>query len=293
MSKKKGKMRSKTKIGVRKPPLSAIDWFIYIMGFSLALIVGVVVFPFGFWLNDLVVFHDPTLVAVTKDALDLLLLIPGMGWLFLAFGFLGRQFSAKQPIFGNPNITYGAFPWKKDLFPLFGPYSKQRSPKPLTHQERQKRKERLVTAGLCGALWLLCLAYGGATGACLRDDMSVTVFQVSHSGFQHVYTREEFEALELSVHYHSGGKSSRGYWDLSVEIEMEDGVCRSFCTNDFDRNDPDRYAVVLETLTKLKGLFPAGAVSIEGEGKIDHIIEKYEYDATQARMLRELFEVES
>lgn len=288
MSKKKGKMRSKTKIGVRKPPLSSIDSMIYLVSFSLAVEIGLAILPMYDWLYNRIVFGDPSVVAVTHGTAVTFVFFMMLGWLFGSLRFLWRNFSAKQPIFGNPNITYGVFPWKKDLFPVFGFYPEKGKLKRDTYQIRKKRKEKILTASFCVGMALLLLAYGGLCRACLRDDLTITVFDASDGALKHVYTREEFEALELSVHYHTGSKSSSGYWDLSAEIQMQDGKVRRFCYGGFRDHE-----VMLDTMRELKASLPDHAVTIEGTYKLDHIIEKYEYDTAQARMLRELFEVEA
>lgn len=287
MSRKKGKMRSKTKIGVRKPPLSVIDGMIYLVGFALSVGIGLAMLSMYDWLYDKLVFGDPSVVAVTHGTAMTFALFMMVGWLFGSLRFLWRHFSAKQPIFGNPNITYGVFPWKKDLFPVFGFYPEKGKLKRDTYQIRKKRKEKILMASLCVGMALLLLAYGGLRGACLRDDLTVTMFDAFGESLKHVYTREEFEALELSVHYHTGSKHSSGYWDLSAKIQMQDGKARRFCYGGFRDHE-----VIPDTMRALKASLPDHAVTMEGTDKLDHIIEKYEYDAAQARMLRELFEVE-
>lgn len=291
MGKSKGKMRSKTKIGVRKPPLSVIDILIYLAGFIFAVATTFGLPFFCIWLRDLIAFSNPAVVAVTGKAEWFWLAIIMFCWGFGSIGFLGRKFSARQPIFGNSKVTYGAFPWKKDLFPLFGFYPEKEKLKKYTYEIRKKRKERMMTLCLWLAVSLLLLGYGGLTGANLKEDHSITVFHISDASMMRVYTPEDFEKLMLNAHYHSGGKSS-GYWDYSIRVEMKDGTSRTFCSTDFKRNAPDRYVAALEAMTEIKGLFPPEAITIQGEDKVGYLAESYDYNARQAQMLRELFTME-
>jgi len=291
MSKSKGKMRSKTKIGVRKPPLSLLDWMIYLVSFCLAIGGGIALIPLCIRLRDIILFCDPTVLAVTQVSTELSVFIISMCFLFGFMGFLIKQLSARQPIFGNRKVTYGEFPWKKDLFPLFGSYPQKQKQRRDDYQSRKKRKERIMTLCLLVMFLMLLAAFGGLTGACLHDDHSVTVFGVSDGSLGQTYTHERFERLELSVHYHSGAKGG-GYMDYSIKIHMDDGKTRQFCRTDFSRNKPDQHTVALQTMTEIKSLFPPGSITIKGENNLELIIRDYDYDAAQARMLRELFDVE-
>lgn len=288
MSKSKGKMRSKTKIGVRKPPLSLLDWMIYLVSFPLAVALGFGVFKLYYAVFDMLA--DPTIVVRSGDGF-LFLLIVVLLWWFGALWFLCRMVSQKQPIFGNAQVTYGAFPWKKDLFPIFGDYPEKKKLKPETYQSRKKRKEHMIMVGIGFLCFCLLIVYCGIYGACLRDDHSVTVFRISSEGVKCVYTPDYFAELEISAHYHSGGKGT-SFWDLSMAIGMEDGKAVRFCLTDFDIRDPNRHIVALETITAIKGRFSPDSITVEGEEKIEYLIEQYDYEDEYARMLRELFDVE-
>ena len=288
MSKSKGKMRSKTKIGVRKPPLSMVDKILYLVSFPLVVAVGFGGFKLYYWVFDMLA--DPTVLVRTGDGF-LFVLIVLLLWWFGSLWFLCRMVSKKQPIFGNAQVTYGSFPWKKDLFPLFGDYPEKKKLKPETYQSRKKRREHMIMVGIGFLCFCVLIVYCGIYGACLRDDHSVTVFRISSEGVKYVYTPDDFAELEISAHYHSGGKGT-SFWDLSMAIGMEDGKAVRFCLTDFDRRDQNRHIAALETITRIKERFSPDAIIVEGEEKIDYLIERYDYDAHYARILRELFDLE-
>ena len=283
MGKSKGKMRSKTKIGVRKPPLSAVDKLIYAMGFLLVIGLLCASVLCYFLVYESIAFRDSAVVARTEDGYGVTFLVV-FGGLLETFFFLCKKLSAKQPIFGNTEVTYGVFPWKKDLFPLFGSYPEKEKLKKDTFQKRKKRKERFFTGCLFVAVYLVIMSFFGISGACMQDDNSVTVFSLSPDSVKHVYTTKDFAGLELSVDHHSGGKGS-GYWDLSMEIRMEDGTVRRFCDREFRDNE-----AALTAMTEIKALFPEEAVTIDGAKFLDRV--EGDYDAEQIHVLRELFELE-
>ena len=288
MSKSKGKMRSKTKIGVRKPPLSLLDLMIYLVSFPLAVAVGFGVLKLYYMVFDMLA--DPTVLVRSGDGF-LFVLIVVLLWWFGSFWFLCRMVSKKQPIFGNAQVTYGAFPWKKDLFPIFGDYPEKKKLKPETYQSRKKRREHMIMVGIGFLCFCVLIIYSGIYGACLREDHGVTVFRITSEGVKYVYTPDDFAELEISAHYHSGGKGT-SFWDLSMAIGMEDGKAVRFCLTDFDVRDLNRHIVALETITAIKGRFSPDSITVEGEEKIEYLIEKYDYEGEYARILRELFDLE-
>ena len=115
-----GKKRKKS-TAHRVSPLSKLDKTIYIV-LSVLLVIAVFGSIIG-WilLHGKIAFADPAVIACRVKSsclwgIPLLLFVSLVGMIVMVECFAGHH-----PLFGNKTIRYGEYPWKTDVFPLFGP----------------------------------------------------------------------------------------------------------------------------------------------------------------------------
>ena len=274
---KRGEKRKK-KTAHRAPPLSKLDKAIYIIAMLLfgPLILGILI---G-WdeLHERIAFRDPNVIAFRAGIFGV---FPFLLVLLGAFLFLAGCYASKRPIFGDKTIRYGDYPWKTDLFPLFGPQRKA--------VRRRASEQRFRTAVLriaTGALILslLLAALGVYRRTCLRDDRTIVTYNSLNQAGEPVSIPRDCERITIKAEkftYRSGAPS----WYYGVIIYSADGKKYEFSSRDFDRGHTD----CIRQMLAIKALFSPGQITVEREDMLDEMIKYNQLDEAQAALLRRLF----
>lgn len=256
-----------------RPPLSVLDECIW---WGLLLII--VAIPFlmviaYFGLQDRLFFKDGNTIAFSGHAFGVFSALPFFFLIVIVpLTFVVCCLEGKKPIFGNREIKYGQYPWKKDYFPIF----KNKGKKPV----HGKAICFYVLVWLLCLLATLCFAGLGFFGRdCLLQDNSVVSYNMFNHQGDKAYSENDYAHLTFKANY-----SGKYGMDFSVVIEMEDGKKFAFSDSDFKSIRGS-----LEKMTELKSIFPPYEISYEGIEIIEGHIENENYSEDNARMLYELF----
>ena len=145
--KKAGEKMAAKKIKTRKPPLSALDKFIYTT-LILLLFVGIFIGFSFFWLNvpDRIAFSDSAVVAHNGDSLFTTIFfcsLPMLIVLVIVMVPLQMGLSKKQPIFGNKKFKVIGFHPMVRAYPIFTKAFRDN----LSNKERKTIKTALTAWG--------------------------------------------------------------------------------------------------------------------------------------------------
>lgn len=281
------KKRKKTKNG-RTPPLSTLDKVIYWFAFTVFVLLCFAPLIYITIVGRRIAFADPTVIAFDPHGAGLAC-VPAALWFIVGGVILFESlYLSKRPIFGSSKIRYGVYPWKPDLFPMFGPQAR----KPLLKPKAKKHRHRLLI------LWVFILLLTMSlfplelfARDCLHNDLHITEYSLINTQKERFYTTEDYARLALRANFVLGYRSG-SYWDVSAEIEMADGRRFTYTVRDFDNSHPDYITTVLDTMTEIKGHFPSDAVTIKGDQNLHKVIAHYDLDTTQAEQLRLLFTIQ-
>ena len=278
MAKKRKKIRRP-----QTPPLSWVDKAIYCALFLLLLVGMVLAIVLMDALRAKIAYREPTALAF-RGRLAYLWLFPFFAHLVLGCAIpLTVAHEEGQPIFGNKKISYGERPWQKDLFPLFGQQHRKIERPP--YATRMRRIFRIAwVAGLILVLLSasLCLCRRNT----LRSDQTIAVYDTFNRQTAELSIPEDCTKLTIEAERYRGGKYRAPKWRYGITLLDTEGREYSFSCNDFQGSQRD----ILNTMLKIKGLFPPGSITLHGLDQLERMIEFFHLDPQETALLRELFE---
>ena len=263
----------------RTPPLSKLDRAIYIIAMLLfgPLILGILI---G-WdeLHERIAFRDPNVIAFKAG---IFAVFPFLLFLVGVLIALACCYSSKRPIFGDKTIRYGDYPWKTDLFPLFGPQRKA-----VRRRDSEQRFRTAVhrIAAVALILSLLTASLGVYRRTCLRDDRTIVTYNSLNQAGEPVSIPRGCDRITIKAEkftYRSGAPS----WYYGVIIYSADGKKYEFTSRDFNCGHTD----CIRQMLAIKALFSPGQITVEREDLLDDVIEHNGLDEAQSALLRRLFE---
>ena len=265
----------------RTPPLSRLDKAIYVAAMVLYLFLIFAAYVGWMKLHARIAFRDPAVIAYRPGSLAA---VPAL--VVAAGGFIALLSccESKRPIFGNKTIRYGDYPWKTDLFPLFGPQHKSVQRRPT--EQRFRRIVIRVVAGVL-AVTLLLLAIDINRRTCLREDRTIVTYNSLNRPGEPVSIARDCDRITIRVYEYTNYRSWSSYWYYGVIIYRTDGKKYEFTSRDFDRGHTD----CIRQMLAIKALFSADQITIEREDLLDDVIEHNGLDEAQAALLRRLFEL--
>ena len=276
---KRGEKRKK-KTAHRTPPLSKLDRAIYMIAMLLfvPLILGILI---G-WdeLHERIAFRDPNVIAFKAGIFGV---FPFLLFLVGVLIALACCYSSKRPIFGDNTLRYGDYPWKTDLFPLFGP--QRRTVRRRASEQRFRTVVRRIAA-VALILSLLLAALGVYRRTCLRDDRTIVTYNSLDQAGEPVSIPRDCERIMFRAKI-AGSKTPD--WVYGVKFFCKDGDTYEFTDRDFDLRNGGHTAC-LRKLLAIKALFSPSQITIERQDLLDDVIEHNRLDETQAALLRRLFE---
>ena len=270
------------------PPLSALDKGIYsaIFTFAVFIILATAIW-FEYTSNSIAFGHTGT-VAYRKDSSFLFALPFLLHILIAAFVIVFGGWDSKTPIFGNRNIRYGEYPYKKDCVPIF-----QRKKYNIQTKPSQKKFICIIAALWCVFLIIFAsiipLGLYGRTA--LYEDNHIEKYNLINS-VTDTYTSEDFDSLTITaqryVKYTSKGRH-RENWQFLITIKMNNGEECSFANDNFDLRNEYSTDTSLDKMIKVKNLFEPEDITIEGINYLDKVTDYLNLNKNQQEKLNELF----
>ncbi|MBR4132233.1 MAG: hypothetical protein IKT99_04585 [Oscillospiraceae bacterium] len=263
----------------RTPPLSRLDKAIYIVSMSLYLFLIFAAYNGWVKLHNRIAFRDPAVIAYRSGSLAA---VPAL--VVAAGGFIALLscYESKRPIFGNKTIRYGDYPWKTNLFPLFGPQHKSVQRRPTEQQFR-----RIVTRVVAGvlAVTLLLLAIDINRRTCLRDDRTIVTYNSLNRPGEPVSIARDCDRITIKVYDYRYFRSWSTFWYYGVIIYRADGKKYEFTSRDFNCGHTD----CIRQMLAIKALFSPSQITIERDDQLPSVIKDRNLDEAQAALLRRLF----
>jgi len=250
------KKKKKRKKKVRRPPLSWWNKALYALAVAV-LVAGLFALLIGFFsLQNAIAFRDPSVIAY-KPRASLLWCCPF--WLYLMLTFAV--------------ILYTRY---LDRIPLFAP-------------RQEKGAGRVGLALWCaGFLLTLCLVPFSLCGRkCMTDAGSFATYNAFNREVGAGYRKDDVTEIGLYTYYDLGGRYSPSRWSYRMEFDMNDGKGFSFYPYEFRGKGEEK----LENLIRIRDSFSSAKITVEGEDRLDDVIEDMNMDDREAALLRELFGV--
>ena len=272
----------------RVPPLSVLDRAIYMLCIVLAFVLFILFFVLGHFLELAIARSDPSVIASTRH-MSSLWALPFFFYIFMSVVIAGfMTFGAKLPIFGNPKVAYGSYPWKKDLYPLLDPRRKNVF---VSEDTRMLRRDLRILwgIGLFITLILASLSFCGRDCLC-RDDWIVS-YDMFNTLSDRVYDTSDFHSAAFQTFVGSFSSKNYGY---AMTIEMDDGRRFRFNRDDFLGEAGKRKdTLTLLKMREIKSLLPPERIAISGEERGNRVADYWHMNKTETELLRELFETAS
>ncbi len=269
------------KIKVKKPPLSAIDKFIYILvGFSGIVWMILVLTFFAQTIPDKVAFSDASVVARYGFA-GLYSAIPmAMFVIFTPVLLASVGWEEKQPIVGNKKYKPRFNETVLKTFPLFSRAFRQNLKE---HQKKSIKK----TATIVMIIFLICAAILplGFFPRTVIDDQNVITHYNVFNQVTHEAPIEEADKLVIRISSHKGRRTSRSY---GIKLEFEYGQDSYYLNlggfDDMSREDVLRYMI------SLKEYFKDGRYEVLSAKWMDRLIDDKNFTETEQKLVYELFD---
>ena len=265
----------------RAPPLSRLDQAIYI---GIIILFGILFLAsLVGWdsLHKRIAFSDPAVIAYKGRFSNYAAAPMFLYILLLGIILLGVSFADKKPIFGNKTIRYGDYPWKTDIYPLFGPQSKAIVKKP--HELKFRAALIRVLAGVFAATFLLsCFGIYGRT--CLREDRTIVEYNALNRPGEPVSIARDCDRITIFAYKDVPYRGSVHYY-YGVIVYRTDGQKYRFSRTAFKLGDSD----CIRQMLAIKALFSPSQTTIEGEDLLPKVIEYNELDEVQTALLYQLF----
>ena len=272
------------KIKTKKPPLSALDKFIYIV---LILLYYAVILSgcWFFWMiiPDYIAFSDPAVVAYNDFALFgtiLVCSVPMLIVLGLAGVPLALGFSKKQPIFGNKKFKVIGFQPKVRAYPIFTKAFREN----LSNKAKKTIKIAVTAWGISFAAALLVLLLSLFPREVLDDRNNF----LRYNSFNQVTASEHIDEAERLIidipTLHSRHEGTYPFLELHFvfEVHTYDLPLSGF-------REDDR-AAALEYMLYLKHFFRTDEYEIANADRLDWLLDDGNYDTEETELLYELFD---
>lgn len=283
--------KQKKKAKAKNPPLSFADKSIYFLAILLS---AVLVFLIGmaiYQAKKSIAASNTDVVAYTSGS-SILWAFPFLLFVIISlFAFISSNMNNRTPIFGNKKIKYGEYPWSKECFPILDPRRKNVYIKP-------SKKRFLKTALL---IWLSVLLIFSSLvplcffeRECLMSNNSIVAYGIFNQKISS-YTKENLSHLTIEPSEYSTNTrdviSSIFSRKLTIQITIDtsDGNSFTFTYGDFRQINKDG-SDALNSMLKVKSLFPDNSITVVGKDRVEKIIESLEFNTYQAQKLRTLFE---
>lgn len=263
------------------PPLTKLDKGIYI---TVAVIGVAAYFAALLWMMfawEEKIFRDEAVLAVYRHlsscwAAPFLISVA----LTLA-GLWMTGYGERRPIFGIKGFLYG--PPLPGIYPLI---MKDKPPK----REKDQAFGRMIAAVVIGVN-LVCLAFVplSVSGRDVWMDNGHVMEYNMFGKRTEDYSVGDASQVRVRVYYSSGGRHRSAGWRISVQLAMEDGAGYSFGPGSFRGGDEDG---IRRWILDLKGLlerYPEGVVTFEGTEDLEALIDDWDLNETEERLLREMF----
>ena len=269
------------KIKVKKPPLSAIDKFIYVLvGFSSIVLMVLVLMLFAQTIPNKVAFSDESVVARYGLA-GLYSAIPMVMFVTFTPGLLAyKGWEEKQPIIGNKKYKPKFNESVLKTFPLFSRAFRENLKE---HQKKTIKKTAFVVL----IIFLICasiLPFGIFPRTVIDDQNVITHYNVFNQ-ITHEASIEEADRLVIRISSHKGRRTPRSY---GIKLEFVYGK-ESYYLNlggfgDMEREDVLRY------MLSLKDYFKDGRYEILSTEWMDRLIDDKNFTATEQKLVYDLFD---
>ena len=273
-------MSRRKRNGAKKPPLSLIDKTIYAIAYILAFGIFIGGFLLLNYCNSQLVESESD-IAVNSYMLAFCTLIPILIIVFSIVMVVSLGLSKKQPIFGNKRFMPDPMKPTLKVYPLFS--------KDFRNSLNKKAKKRIKQFSVA---FLIAMGIGAVVmffGIFPRHTISKGDILTSYNSFNSATSSchiSECEVLEISVERNSRRRGSPSY---NIKFELEDkGHKYSFSISDFEDMDEK---TALEYLLYIKSYFPDGEYKIKNAKHVDRLIWYRDYNAEEAKLVYELFDV--
>lgn len=264
----------------RNPPLSKLDKAIYDFLCLLMLVIIVSVVPLSdmpaLWLAT----REHTILAVSRHTSTLLELPVPLYLSISAEAAIGWRRSARIPIFGNPNIKYGKYPWS-DVYPLF---YKNKPKKHLRPMERELKKSAKILWSIGLILCLLLLPFGLFGRDCLTKDDRIITYDCLNRVVL-TYDTAEVSFVRLNCFYSSSRYTTTA--NYSIILTMSDGEKFQFINEEFAL-DMDLLSTI-GVMQEIKDSMPPDCVTYEGLEDLEDVIDSLALTPEEETALRRLF----
>ena len=271
----------------KMPPLSCLDWALYFLCLILAVALLCAVLLGKDMLVRFLWFHNPVVIASTSP-LEELGPIPIMAVLTLGLfipplaGMMNRI-----PIFGNPKISYGESPWD-DTYPIF--WRKKPKKRSFYLLPPVLRNYRVVMVLVCFFIFVIFSCFSGLfTRDSLENSPDACLV---HYNFMNrpsaAYAMDDVVSLTISSDWINSRYSGQ-QWGYTATLRTVDGRRFHFISltdrSPYLANSQD---AMLELLLEIKTALPPEAVTIEGAGDVNSILDTM---GREQSLLLELFDV--
>lgn len=262
MAKQRKKRKNRRKVST----LSKFENFAYIFLMIISLIIVIGLLFYGMMLNKELAFNDENTV-LFADRWTLLLILPL--FLFVLIFIVGYLDEAKSN--------------GRHLF-------KKKQKKKLDKNEKKYRIISYSAITIVGVISVL-FAIGGIFGrTCLLNNGHIQVYSIANN-VKNEYSLGDYSKITIEYGRESVGKHD---WRPACyfNIETDSGKEFDFCMNDsrFLVSDIDKN---LQNMLSVKECYEKQGidVSVDGEDKLEELIEYYEMNDREKEMLYELFEI--
>ena len=273
-------MSRRKRNGAKKPPLSVIDRMIYAIAYILAFGIVIGGFLFLDYCSSQLVRAESD-IAVNNYMLAFCALIPIIIISFSLIILISFGLTKKQPVFGNKRFKPDLMKPILKVYPLFSADFRKSLSKKAKMRTKQISVAFLITMGICSLLVFI--------GIFPRHTISKGDILTSYNSFNSATSSchiSECEVLEISVERNSRRRSSPSD---NIKFELEDkGHKYSFSISDFDNMDVED---ALEYLLHVKSYFPDGEYKIKNAKHVDRLIWYRDYNAEEAKLVYELFDL--
>ena len=272
-------MRRKIQRGARKPPLSALDKWLYagliILGLASIALVWVVcdIIPTHIALKQegIVAFRNETVWVTSLPFLFSMILPPVIA------GSYGLE--RKQPIFGNRKFRSKGMRPRHPVYPLFSREFRDN----LSGHDKKRWKNILIAWVAVGTVSLAMLPWGFFTRHTLDEHNVLRRFN-SLNRVTHEMSVEDAPRLEITV---VSNRSRHGSTTYHPEVILYgDGCTYRFGWHNFHDLERDE---ALEQMIYIKSLFADGEYEITNSDRLKYLL--CEANAHRESLLLDLFDM--
>ena len=272
----------------RVPPLSVLDRAIYMLCIVLAFVLFILFFVLGHFLELAIARGDPSVIASTRH-MSSLWVLPFLFYIFMSVVIAGfMTFGAKLPIFGNPKVAYGSYPWKKDLYPLLDPRRKNVF---VSEDTRMHRRDLRILWGIGLFITLILASLSFCGRDCLCRDNRIISYDMFNTLSDRVYDAADYQNVAFKTFKDIHRVYSMPKYGYAMTIEMDDGRRFRFNRDDFLGEAGKRMdTLTLLKMLEIKSLLPPERIAISGEERVNRVADYWHMNKTETELLQELFE---